>query len=73
MKKKTNQAVKEALSVIMEEYKPTTNLRNGSYRKKARSTMGELELSIPRDRDGAFEPELVPTGTKDVSGLEEKV
>jgi transposase-like protein len=32
-----------------------------------------VPLSIPRDREGEFEPELVPKGSKDVSGIEEKV
>jgi len=53
--------------------KETTNRRNGSYAKTVRSKMGELELSVPRDRDGAFEPALIPNGTRDVSGIEEKV
>ena len=35
--------------------------------------MGEAELSVPRDRDGEFEPQLVPAGTRDVSGVEEKM
>ena len=35
--------------------------------------MGEMELSIPRDRNGEFEPVLIPNGTRDVSGIEEKV
>lgn len=53
--------------------KPTTNRRNGSYEKKIQSNLGESEIAIPRDRDGEFEPQLVPAGTKDVSGLEEKI
>ena len=53
--------------------KPTENRRNGSFPKTVRSTMGKVELSIPRDRAGEFEPELVPNGTRDVSGVEEKV
>jgi transposase-like protein len=53
--------------------KETTNRRNGSFPKTVHSKMGDLELSIPRDRDGEFEPELVAKGTRDVSGIEEKV
>lgn len=53
--------------------KPTKNRRNGSYEKKVLSNLGESEIAIPRDRDGEFEPLLVPPGTKDVSGLEEKI
>jgi transposase-like protein len=53
--------------------KTTTNRRNGSFPKTVRSKMGEMTLSIPRDRTGEFEPVLVPNGTRDVSGVEEKV
>ena len=53
--------------------KETVNRRNGSYPKTVRSTMGEVTLSIPRDREGEFEPALVPKGSRDISGIEEKV
>jgi transposase-like protein len=53
--------------------KETGNRRSGSFPKTVRSKMGELELSIPRDRDGEFEPALASKGTRDVSGVEEKV
>ncbi len=48
--------------------KATDNRRNGSYPKTVKSRMGEMTLSVPRDRNGTFEPELVPNGTRDVSG-----
>jgi transposase-like protein len=53
--------------------KMTTNRRNGSFSKTVRSQLGELTLDIPRDREGDFEPALVPNGKRDVSGVEEKV
>lgn len=53
--------------------KETSNRRNGSYKKSVQSTLGESELEVPRDREGEFEPKLVPPGTKDVSGLEAKI
>ena len=53
--------------------KETENRRNGSYPKTVRTKMGEVPLSIPRDRNGEFEPALVPNGSRDVSGIEEKV
>ena len=49
------------------------NRRNGSYPKTVTSSMGEIELNIPRDRKGEYEPELIPKGSHDVSALEEKV
>jgi len=53
--------------------KPTQNRRNGSYPKTVRSKAGELELAIPRDRDGAFEPALIAKGNRDISAIEDKV
>ncbi|MPM81554.1 IS256 family transposase ISBsu2 [bioreactor metagenome] len=53
--------------------KLTTNRRNGSYSKTVQSHLGESEIQIPRDREGSYEPKLVPNGTKDVSALEEKI
>lgn len=53
--------------------KETDNRRNGSYTKTVQSSYGEIPLEIPRDRNGDYQPELVPKGTKDVSALEEKI
>lgn len=36
------------------------NKRNGSYKKTIKTTVGPVELKIPRDRDGSFEPKFIP-------------
>lgn len=54
-------------------YKNTDNRRNGYTHKTLKSSMGEIEIDSPRDRDGSFEPQLIPKRTKDVSGIEDKV
>ncbi|WP_032953525.1 transposase, partial [Phocaeicola vulgatus] len=38
----------------------TGNSRNGSYPKKIQTGHGESVISIPRDRNGQFEPIAVP-------------
>lgn len=53
--------------------KKTENARNGYSKKTVRSNLGELKLSIPRDRNGEFTPVVVPKHKRDVSGIEEKV
>ena len=53
--------------------KTTTNRRNGSFPKTVCSQLGEITLDIPRDREGEFEPALIPNGKRDVPGIEEKV
>lgn len=35
--------------------------------------MGEVKINTPRDRDGSFEPVVIPKRTKDVSEIEGKV
>lgn len=35
--------------------------------------MGDVEIDTPRDREGSFDPQLIPKRTKDVSGIEDKV
>ena len=53
--------------------KNTTNRRNGYTTKTVRTSMGEVEIQSPRDRDGSFDPQIIPKRSKDVSGIEDKV
>ena len=39
------------------------NRRNGVATKRVKGSDGEVPLSVPRDRDGSFEPELVKNGS----------
>ena len=49
------------------------NSRNGSSKKTVQSEDGELDLSIPRDRNGSFEPVLVPKHQRRIAGLDDKI
>lgn len=51
----------------------TDNRRNGHTNKKVRTSAGEVEIKVPRDRASSFEAKLVPKRQKDVSEIEEKV
>src|SRR5690242_17334413 len=43
----------------------TGNSRNGSYKKKVKTdSLGDLVLSIPRDRNSEFAPRLIPKGQR---------
>ena len=53
--------------------KKTTNRRNGYTQKKVKSSYGDLEIAVPRDRESSFEPQVSPKRTRDVSGIEDKV
>ena len=46
------------------------NYRNGHGTKKIKSSFGESEIKVPRDRSGSFEPTLVPKTHNISEGLE---
>jgi putative transposase len=49
------------------------NSRNGHSSKTALTEEGELDLSIPRDRAGTFESQLVPKGVTRLDGFDDKI
>lgn len=53
--------------------KNTDNRRNGYLSKTLKTSAGEMPISVPRDRDSTFDPQLIPKRTKDVSDIEDKV
>jgi len=53
--------------------KQTDNSRNGSYKKTVSSSQGEIELSVPRDRNGEYEPQIVKKHQMDISEIEDKI
>lgn len=50
-----------------------TNSRNGSYSKNVTSSQGTIELHIPRDREGIYEPQIVKKHQLDISDIEDKI
>ena len=40
--------------------KETTNRRNGYTKKNVKTSAGEVEIQVPRDREASFEPKLIP-------------
>lgn len=53
--------------------KATEDRRNGYAVKTVNTSSGPVEIKTPRDRDGTFEPRVIPKRCKDVSGIEDKV
>lgn len=53
--------------------KQTTNSRNGYSKKTIKSELGAVELNIPRDRNGEYEPKIIPKYKRNVTGIEDKV
>jgi putative transposase len=46
------------------------NSRNGTFPKTVASEIGDVELAVPRDRQGTFAPMLVPKGSRRLDGLD---
>ena len=54
--------------------KKIKNSRNGHCKAKTVKTeYGNIEIETPRDRNGEFEPKIVPKKTRDISGIEDKI
>lgn len=54
--------------------KETDNIRNGHSRKTMRTSYGDMDIAIPRDRKGEYEPQLIPKYQNTVTqDMEEKI
>ncbi len=51
----------------------TGNNRNGTSSKTLLTGDGEVEIAVPRDRAGSFEPQLIPKGRTCFDGFDEKI
>jgi transposase-like protein len=51
----------------------STNHRNGTSGKTVLTDEGAIDLAIPRDRDGTFEPQLIPKHTRRFTGFDDKI
>lgn len=49
------------------------NRKNGTSPKTIQGDLGKLPLDIPRDRDGTFEPQLLPKYQRRLAGFDEKI
>ena len=53
--------------------KDTDDSRNGYSKKTVTSSFGEIDLDIPRDRKGEFEPQVIRKNQTDISNIEDQV
>ena len=54
--------------------KDTDNSRNGYSSKRLRTSFGEVDVSVPRDRKGEFEPQVLRKNQTSISqDIEEKI
>ena len=54
-------------------FKLSVNARNGTSSKTLKTDHGNLELSIPRDRNSDFEPQIVKKGQRRFTGFDDKI
>lgn len=53
--------------------KATEKRLNGYGNKTLKTSKGEVEINVPRDRDASFDPKLIKKRQRDVSEIEDKV
>ena len=51
----------------------TSNARNGTTSKTVHTDVGPVDIDVPRDRDGSFDPIVVPKHARRLSGFDEQV
>ncbi len=49
------------------------NYRNGDTSKTVKTQVGEIEIQVPRDRNGEFEPQIIGKYSRNAEGMEEKI
>lgn len=83
MKEMFRDVLQEALEAELDEQlgygkynmsaKESPNRRNGYSKKTIKSELGPVDLNIPRDRDGEYEPKIIPRYQRNVTGIEDKI
>src|ERR1039458_6625341 len=53
--------------------KGSGNSRNGTSAKTLKGDFGEVEIEVPRDRKGSFEPKIVPRHQRRLNGFDDKI
>ena len=83
LKQLTKLLVEKALEAEMTEHlghdrhapvaNPAGNARNGRSRKTLKGEFGALPIEVPRDRQGSFEPQLIPKHKTRWAGFDDKI
>ena len=49
------------------------NYRNGYSKKTVKTQLGQVDIKVPRDRNGSFEPKIIGKYSRNADGMEEKI
>jgi hypothetical protein len=55
------------------EGRGTGNSRNGRSRKKVQGDFGSVEIEVPRDRNGTYDPKIIPKHERRFTGFDQKI
>jgi len=55
------------------ETSSTPNYRNGYTKKTVKTQLGEVDIKVPRDRNGSFEPKIISKYSRNAERMEEKI
>lgn len=82
IKQLTKRIVEKAMNVEMEEHLgyekhertcESENSRNGSSKKRITTEIGSVSIDVPRDRNGEFEPQIIPKHKRRFEGFDDKI
>ena len=51
----------------------TPNYRNGYSQKPVKPQLGEIDIKVPRDRKGNYEPKIISKYDRNAEGMEDKI
>ena len=55
------------------EENASPNYRNGYSQKTVKTQLGEIDIKVPRDRNGSFEPKIISKYDRNADGMEDKI
>ena len=81
IKQLSKRILEKALQVEMDDHlgysrydrSDLQNARNGAFQKNLITNNGVIELDVPRDRNGDFEPNIVKKKQNRIAGLDQKI
>jgi len=70
-----NAELTDHLGYEKHQYSPegVKNARNGTTKKRLKGTHGVVEIDSPRDRDGSFEPQLLPKHQRRLTKMDDQI
>ena len=64
---------KQARRSDPESAEMSKNYRNGYSKKTIKTQLGKVQVNVPRDRNGEYEPQIIGKYSRNADGMEEKI